>query len=174
MKNIRILYILLTAFALLLSSCDLISPASTPTPIPLPPAQHVESALQWLETHALLKDSVDWATLRQESASVIANAKTASDTIPVICTALRALNDANAWMLVPGLEIPNFDTGYLTLYPENKVIVQVNPASPAEKAGLRVGDVIETAMDNRHFPSPRRMPSRLVTSNRSTPAPRKL
>ena len=139
MKTKRLLLILLV---LALSACNAVAPAPSSTPIPLPPAEHVESAFQWLETHAMMKDHVDWVALRKDTADIIASAKTTADTIPAICLALRQLQDGNAWLLVPGLETPIFYTGYFTLYPENKVIISIDSDSPAEKAGLRVGDII--------------------------------
>jgi carboxyl-terminal processing protease len=134
---------LLIVFALLLAACEAIAPTPTPTSVPLSPQQHVESAFQWLETHAMLKDNVDWDALRHDTSGVVANAQTTAATIPAICLALQHLQDGNAWMLVPGLEVPHFYPGYYTLYPEDNLIIQIDPDSPAEKAGLRVGDVIE-------------------------------
>jgi len=137
---------------LVLSACNAVAPAPEPTPVPLPPPQHVESAFQWLETHAMMKDNVDWNALRDETADLIANAKTTADTRPAICRAVRELKDRNAFYVVPGLETPNFYTGYLTLYPENKVIINIERDSPAEKAGLQIGDRIEQV--NGHAPIP--------------------
>lgn len=138
--------------ALAISACSAIAPAPTPTPVPLPPAQHVESAFQWLETHAMMKDNVDWVALRNDTADIIANARTTADTLPAICLAIRGLRDGNAWVLVPGLETPNFFTGYSTLYPDDQVIIEIGPDSPAGKAGLQVGDRIEQV--NGHAPVP--------------------
>ena len=149
MKTRNVLLILLV---LVLAACDALAPAPTPTPIPLPPDQHVESAFQWLETHAMMKDNVDWTALRNDTSALIANAKTTADTIPAICLAIRGLRDGNAWVLVPGLETPNFFTGYSTLYPDNQVIIEVGTDSPAGKAGLQVGDRIEQV--NGHVPIP--------------------
>jgi len=134
---------LIVCLALVISACSVIAPASTPTPVPLPPDQHVEGAFQWLETHAMMSGNVDWTTLRNETAGIITDAQTTADTHPAICQALRELKDGNAWLLVPSLEIPNFYTGYQTLYPDNQVIIRIDPDSPAEKAGLQVGDRIE-------------------------------
>lgn len=128
---------------LIASACTAIASPPDPTPVPLPPAQHVESAFQWLETHAMMSSNVDWTTLRADTAEIIADAQTTADTYPAICQALKGLKDGNAWMLVPSLEIPNFYTGYQTLYPENQVVIRIEPDSPAEKAGLRLGDRIE-------------------------------
>lgn len=149
MKLQRLFVLFLT---LIVSACSAIASPPTPTPIPLPPAQHVESAFQWLETHAMMSGNVDWTVLRAETADTIANAQTAADTYPAICRALRELEDGNAWLLVPSLEISNFYTGYQTLYPENQVIIRIDPDSPAEKAGLQVGDRIEQV--NGHPPVP--------------------
>ena len=125
------------------SACGVIAPAPEPTPVPLPPPQHVESAFQWLETHAMLKENVDWTALRSDTTDLIAAAQTTADTYPAICSAVRQLKDGNAWLLVPGLEIPRFYTGYQTLYPDNRIVIYIDPDSPAEKAGLQVGDRIE-------------------------------
>lgn len=149
MKTLNVFFILLV---LVLSACDALAPTPAPTPVPLPPPQHVESAFQWLETHAMMKDNVDWTALRNDTADIIANAKTTADTLPAICLAIRGLKDGNAWVLVPGLETPNFFTGYFTLYPDNQVIIRIDPDSPAEKAGLQVGDRIEQV--NGHAPIP--------------------
>ena len=138
--------------AIVTSACNPIAPAHPPTPIPLPPAQHVESAFQWLETHAMMKDNVDWSALRNDAAGIITAAQTAAGTYPVICNAIRELKDDNAWLLVPGLETPNFYTGYHTLYPQNQIIIRIEPDSPAEKAGLSVGSRIEQV--NGHPPIP--------------------
>jgi C-terminal processing protease CtpA/Prc len=100
--------------------------------------------MQWLQTHAIMGENVDWVALRKDTAKLISNSKTTADTYPAICFALRALKDENAWMLVPSLEIPNFDAGYSTLYPENRIVVLLTPNGPAEQAGLHVGDLIQT------------------------------
>ncbi len=144
--------LLLMLLAFLISSCGMIAPAPAPTPIPLPPPQYAESAFQWLETHAMMKGNLDWAALRNDTAESIASAKTTADTLPAICGAIRGLKDGNAWILVPGLKTPNFYTGYYTLYPENQVVILIAPNSPAEKAGLQVGDRITQV--NGHSPIP--------------------
>lgn len=146
-RNVSIILLVL-----LVSACDALASAPTPTPVPLPPAQHMESAFQWLETHAMMKDNVDWTALRKDTADIISKAQTASDTLPAICKAIRELKDGNAWLVDPDFEIPIFYTGYIALYPENKVIVRIDRDSPAEKAGLHVGDRIEQV--NNHPPIP--------------------
>lgn len=81
MKLQRLFVLFLT---LIVSACSAIVPASTPTPVPLPPAQHVESAFQWLETHAMMSGNVDWTALRDETARIIANAQSITDTYPAL------------------------------------------------------------------------------------------
>ena len=144
--------LLLLLLATIISACSAIAPASTPTPVPLPPNQHLESALQWLETHAMMRDNVDWRALGNDAADVIAAAQTTADTYPILCKAIRELKDGNAWLLVPGLGTPNFYTGYHVLYPENQIIIRTEPNSPAEKAGLPIGSRIELL--NGHPPIP--------------------
>jgi C-terminal processing protease CtpA/Prc len=143
MKTMYFSSILLLTFCLLLSGCGVFAPPATPTPVPLPPPQYLESALQWLQSHAVFEKNVDWAAIRKEAATLSPNPKTTADTYPAICNALRALKDGNAYLQVPSLVIPNFDSGYATLYPDYKIVYWLKPGGPADKAGLHVGDVIQ-------------------------------
>jgi C-terminal processing protease CtpA/Prc len=143
MKTLRLSSILFLTFCLLLSGCGIFDAAPTPTSVPLPPPQYLESALQWLQTYAAFGKNVDWVAIRKEAGKLSPDPKTTADTYPAICSALRALKDGNAYMLVPSLEIPNFDSGYETLYPDYRIVTWLKPGGPAEKAGLRVGDVIQ-------------------------------
>ncbi len=152
MKTLRLSSILFLAFCLLLSGCGMLDAASTPTPVPLPPPQYLESALQWLQTNAVFEKNADWTAIRKEAATISPDPKTTADTYPAICNALRALKDGNAFMLVPSLEIPNFDSGYSTLYPDYKIVADLTPNGPAEKAGLHIGDVIQE--QNGHTADP--------------------
>ena len=144
MKTIHTSLILILILSLILSACNMLAATPTPTPVPLPPPQYLESALQWLQAHAVMGKNVDWAALRNATAKLVPDPKTTADTYPAICLALRSLMDGNTWMLVPNLDIPNFNKGYFTLYPENKVVINITHNSPAEKAGLQVGDIIAT------------------------------
>jgi hypothetical protein len=140
MKAFRYFSILFVLMALVLSGCA--GAAQTPTPTPLPPAEYLENALQWLQTNAVMGKSVDWNAVRSEAKTLNPDLQTTASTYPAICLALRSLKDGNAWLLV---STPPADyTGYYVLYPENKVIIGVNPGSPADKAGIHVGDVIES------------------------------
>ncbi len=152
MKTLRLSSILVLTFCLLLSGCGIFDPAPTPTPVPLPPHQYLESALQWLQTHAVFEKNVDWVAIRKEAASLAPDPKTPADTYPAICNALRALKDGNAYMLVPSLEIPNFDSGDWTQYPDYKIVSWLTPNGPAEKAGLHVGDVIQEQNGHTSIP----------------------
>lgn len=143
----------LLTLSLLLAAC---APNLTNTPIPtsapLSPAQHLESALQWIQTHAVMAKNVDWVATRKEIAELVPNPKTDADTYPGICLALRRLRDANAWFLAPDVVSSNLYTGYNALYPEYQAVYSVIPDGPAEKAGLHVGDVIQTV--NGDAPKP--------------------
>lgn len=147
LKRLSVLFL-----AAILAACSVMAPSTTRTQVPLSPAQYLESAFQWLETHAMMKDNVDWSSLRNEAAGTVALAQTAADTYPVICKAIRELKDGNAWLLVPGLGVPNFYTGYHVLYPENTIIIRIEADSPAEQAGLPVGSRILQV--NGHPPIP--------------------
>jgi carboxyl-terminal processing protease len=143
MKIFRFFSILFLLSSTLLSAC------AAETPTQLSPAmgsilsQDIENAFQWLQANALMAKNVDWTALRAEAAALKPDLNTSADTYPILCKALRELRDANAWLYVPSLETPGFGFDYLTLYPDYKIVTWVQPNSPAEKAGLQVGDVIQ-------------------------------
>lgn len=114
-------------------------------PTPQAPAAYLDGALSWIEENAMLSDRLDWTVVRTEALALAPGPKTTADTYPAIRHVLQRLGehgDLNAWLseLPPGeqVEEPGFDA----LVPG--VIFNVAPGSPADRAGLKVGDVIET------------------------------
>jgi C-terminal processing protease CtpA/Prc len=123
---------------LALSACA----GSIPTVQPQPPREYLENALNWIQTHAVFGESVDWATVRREAFALTPNPKNDADTYPAIRLALRSLNDGYASLDLPTSEQPKGNMGLWAIYPQNVVVI-VFPGEPAERAGVYVGDVIE-------------------------------
>jgi C-terminal processing protease CtpA/Prc len=114
--------------------------------------QYLHDALSYMEEHSIKRDSVDWPSVRAVAEQMAANASEPADTYPAIRVALRALDDRHSF-LVPSDEMANRARGSWTglgvhaLAPDG-VIAQVHPGSPADRAGLSVGDTI-VAMDGQ-------------------------
>jgi C-terminal processing protease CtpA/Prc len=148
-SNHKYTLVLMALLIMLAWACS--SAASAPTPDPLPPDAYLESVFQWLQSYAILGADLDWDAVRREAQALTPDPKTTADTYPAICLALEKLNDGNAWL---GTDRPKGYTGIETLDPENKLIINVDPGSAAEDAGIQVGDVIEE--ENGAPPEPSR------------------
>lgn len=125
----------------ILTACNLVPIQPTQ-----PPEQYLNNALDWIETHAVLGDRVDWDQVRQEAEVLASGAQTTAEEHPAIAHALRALcraGDSYAQLIEPETPISGKSSGYWSTYPDG-VIVQVMPGGPAERAGIQVGDTIES------------------------------
>lgn len=121
-----------------LSACsDLI-----PTVEPQPPQEYLENALDWIQTHAVFGEDVDWTQVRQEAFALAPDPQTIDDTYSAIRLALRSLNDGHASLDLPASDQANTNMGLWAISPQN-VVINVYPGGPAERAGVQVGDVIE-------------------------------
>jgi len=147
MNAFRSLTILLVILTTLLSACA----GLIPTPEPQPPKEYLENALNWIQTHAVFGDDVDWEEVRREAFALAPNPQTTADTHPAIRLALQRLDDGFSSLELPLADRPDRYTGMWAVYPENTVIV-VDHGGPAERAGVRVGDVIE--LINGALPKP--------------------
>jgi C-terminal processing protease CtpA/Prc len=114
--------------------------------------RYLDEVLTYIEARSIQRDSVDWTTLRATAERLSAGAVEPADTYPAIRATLRSLNDRHSF-LVPAQEIAVRAQGSWTglglhaLAPDG-VIAQVHPGSPADQAGLAVGDTI-VAIDGR-------------------------
>lgn len=143
MKTFRIFSVLLILLSALLSACGAETPTQAPSTMGSILSQDIENAFQWLQANAMMAKNVDWTALRAEAATLTPDLNTRADTYPILCKALRELNDANAWLFVPSLETPGYGGDYFSLYPDYKTVTWLLPNGAADEAGLRVGDVIQ-------------------------------
>ena len=127
--------IYLSLVVLVMSACATEVPSATQSP--QSPDEYLWHALDWIETHAVFRDKVDWVSVRNQA--LISDPQTIADTYPTLCFALRRLEDHNAWLWVSD-ELTNTYTGFDYI---DNIVVMVHPGSPAERAGVRVGDIIE-------------------------------
>ena len=126
----------LSLVALVLTACT----ATTPTPLaqsPQSPDEYLSNALDWIETHAVFSGTVSWTIIRRDA--LAADPRTIAETHPILCLALRRLNDQNAWLMVPDALTHTY-TGFDVI---DNTVVMIDPEGPAERVGLRVGDIIE-------------------------------
>jgi len=110
--------------------------------------RYLEAALDQVEQGSRVY-STDWQALRTKALTAIAasGAKTPADSYPVIRDALAALGDRHGRLLEPeaaklmASKRPAKSTGLLVV-PRDMIVAQVVPGSPAEAAGLAIGDRI--------------------------------
>lgn len=119
----------------------------TDTTAPIGPLKgYLNAALDLIESDAVRTASVDWITVRAEAYRLAANATTTAETYPAIEFALSALQDRHSFLQRPaqqhGISPGGFGIKYL-----QGVIARVYPDSPADHAGLQVGDRILTIND---------------------------
>ena len=140
MYRFRSFRYLLVIFTALLSSCM----GRIPTQPPQPPDQYLSNALDWIETHSVKINTVDWAEVRKEALELAPNPQTTADTYPAILFVMKQLGDSATFFVPPedAKDIPD-NVGFTAFYPE-AVIVRVDSGGPAEQAGLRIGDVLES------------------------------
>jgi len=126
--------------AIILTACA--AEGSIPTQPPQPPDQYLSNALDWIETHSVKINTVDWAAVREEALELAPNPQTTADTYPAILFVMKQLGDA-ATFFTPaddGKVVPDF-VGFQAFYPE-AVILGIDSGGPAEKVGLQIGDVL--------------------------------
>lgn len=109
---------------------------------------YLNEALDILQQHSVHRERIAWPSLRQEVTTLVAHAQTPSETYPAIEMALQRLGDHHSLFLDP--ERKRWwqqgrakQTGLRATYPEG-IIGLIYPDSPAQRAGLHVGDRIET------------------------------
>lgn len=137
---------LIVGSLLLLSGLAL---AQTESPKTSPEAtRYLEAALDQIEKGSRVY-AADWQALRASARASIAavGAQTPADTYPAIRAALATLGDKHARLLEPAAaklfatKRPAQSSGLL-IVPRTAIVAQVLPGSPAESAGIALGDRI--------------------------------
>jgi|RhiMetdeSRZDD1v2_1073273.scaffolds.fasta_scaffold14553_7 carboxyl-terminal processing protease len=115
-----------------------------PTQPPQPPEEYLSNALDWIETHSLKLNTVDWPAVRAQALAMAPHPQTTADTYPALQFAVTQLGDSITFFSTASqVKKPLTEFGFDAFYPQ-AVLISIRPGGPAQRAGLRVGDVIET------------------------------
>jgi C-terminal processing protease CtpA/Prc len=139
MRTFRLFISMMMVFLPVLSACS----GLIPTAEPQPPGEYLENALDWIQTHAVFGENVNWAEVRRQAFALAPDPQTIDDTYPAIRLALRSLIDGHASLDLPASDQANTNMGLWAISPQN-VVIAVDPGGSAERAGVQVGDVVES------------------------------
>ncbi len=109
---------------------------------------YLDNVLDLLEKHYVRGDTINWLELRQKAYLLAANAQRPADTYLAIEQVLAEIGEGHMYFIPAaeggsGGEARTVYGGGLELRRGGSTIVRLAPGSPAEKAGLEVGDLIE-------------------------------
>ena len=117
------------------------------------PEAYVTSVLDLLEARAYFADEVDWELARQVALvgiDGITDLSLAQGVVNDLVATLRSAGDNHSYVLSPSQSASQGEvTGFGFLVGDRRVL-QVYPDGPADRAGVRAGDLIE-AVDDRPF-----------------------
>jgi len=146
------------------------------------PRIYFRVALFMIERNSMMRDRVDWPTVRAEADQLLRDARSTRDTYQAIRLVLRRLGDNHSHLVPPETvraiqHGSNLTLGLTAIWPEC-VVALVSPGGPADVAGIKVGDVLESvdgappANVERVVLLPRDRPSvKLVLRRPGLPAP---
>lgn len=107
-------------------------------------SRYLQAALDYIQQHSVMRNAVDWPHLRGDAAAQVRGAQTTADTYPAIRDALQQLGDHHSSFFTPAQwrDLQQGSASGLGFVNRGPVIIEVFPGSPADRAGLRVRDVI--------------------------------
>jgi Peptidase family S41 len=116
------------------------------------PETYLTDALDLIQANAFYADRVDWPSVRAEARRRAGAATTTAGTYDAVRWVLAKLGDHHSLLLSPEQARDlsaggGRSFGLLALFPE-RVVIDVEPGGGADRAGARVGDVVE-AVDGR-------------------------
>jgi carboxyl-terminal processing protease len=111
------------------------------------PTVYFRVAFFIIQHNSLMRDRVDWLAVRTEADGLMRGARSTRDTYPAIRLVLMRLGDHHSHLVPPETVRAfragsNLTLGLTAIWPESTVAL-VSPGSPAEDAGIRVGDTVE-------------------------------
>ncbi len=109
---------------------------------------YLDKALEYIEANSVLRDRIDWPTLRQQAVDLVTDAQTVKDTYPAIEFILKSLGDHHSFFHRPEQEQERLTgiarrIGVRATHPGGMVYM-VFDGSPAQQANIEVGDHIVT------------------------------
>jgi carboxyl-terminal processing protease len=130
---------LLCLLASIVSAC---ATESIPTQPLQSPDEYLSNALDWIEANSVKINTVDWSSIREQAVLLAPDPQTTEDTYLALEYVVTQLGDS-ATFFIPGSQAQETrnDLGFDAFYPE-AVILTIVPGGPADKAGLRVGDMV--------------------------------
>lgn len=109
---------------------------------------YLNEALDYIQEHSVRREFIDWQVLRKEVYAQASHAQTPAQVYPAIKQALFLLGDHHSFFSDPeSVQLQNQGLakqfGLRIICPEG-VVGLVYPDSPAEQAGVHIGDQVET------------------------------
>jgi carboxyl-terminal processing protease len=121
------------------------------------PSIYLRVALSQIEDRGMPRDPVYWPTVLEEGKEITRGAKTTADMYGAIRLALDRLGAGRGMLQEPSPPGSPLQTsaayGVQVIFPE-RVVASVFPASPADVAGIRAGDIVERVNDAAPVVSP--------------------
>jgi len=111
------------------------------------PTVYFRVAFFLIQRNSLMRDHIDWIAVRGEADDLMRGARSTRDTYPAIRLVLRRLGDDHSHLASPETVRAhragsNLTLGLTAIWPES-IVALVSPGSPADEAGIKVGDLLE-------------------------------
>ena len=108
-------------------------------------------AFEWIQQRSVTERDADWVALRRDAEALSRRDPTAAGRYRALRMVLDSIGERHGAVLAPD-EVPRFrrgaavgfahGLGLLAVHPD-RIVVQVYPGGPAERAGVEAGDIVE-------------------------------